>query len=77
MTQENSNPQFVVCVNNSESEASLEFGKIYQVIPDADAENEGLLRIIDESGEDYGFAASRFYPVQLPVQLERMLSVSR
>jgi hypothetical protein len=77
MIKENSNPQFVVCVNNSESEASLEFGKIYRVIPDADAENEGLLRIIDESGEDYGFAASRFYPVQLPVQLERMLSVSR
>jgi len=77
MIKENSNSQFVVCVDNSESEASLEFGKIYRVIPDADAEKEGLLRIIDESGEDYGFAASRFYPVQLPAQLERVLSASR
>jgi hypothetical protein len=77
MTEESSNPQFVVCVNNSEIEASLEFGKIYRVIPDADAENEGLIRLIDESGEDYGFAASRFYPVQLPAQLERVLSASR
>ncbi len=77
MIKENSNPQFVVCVDNSENEASLEFGKIYRVIPDADAETEGLIRIIDESGEDYGFAASRFYPVQLPAQLERMLSISR
>jgi hypothetical protein len=77
MIKENSNPQFVVCINNSETEASLEFGKIYQVVPDADAENEGLLRIFDESGEDYGFAASRFYPVQLRVQLVRMLSVAR
>ena len=77
MNQENTNPQFVVCVDNSDSEASLEFGKIYRVVPDADAENEGLLRIIDESGEDYGFAASRFYPVLLPAQLEQMLSVSR
>ena len=77
MNQEKLNSQFVVCVDNSESETSLEFGKIYRVIPDADAEKEGLLRIIDESGEDYGFAASRFYPVQLPAQLERMLSVSR
>ena len=76
MTEKNSAPQFVVCVNNSDSEASLEFGKIYRVIPDADAENEGLLRIIDESGEDYGFAASRFYPVQLPAQLEQMLSIA-
>ncbi len=77
MTEENSNAQFVVCINNSETEASLKFGKIYQVIPDANAEIEGLIRIIDESGEDYGFAASRFYPVQLPAQLERMLSISR
>lgn len=76
MTKENSNPQFVVCVDNSENEASLEFGKIYRVIPDADAETEGLLRIIDESGEDYGFVASRFYPVKLPAQLEQRLSVS-
>jgi len=77
MTEENSNPQFVVCVDNSENETSLEFGKIYQVIPDPAAETEDLLRIPDESGGDYGFAASRFYPVQLPTQLERMLSVSR
>ncbi len=77
MNQENTNPQFVVCVDNSDNEASLEFGKIYRVVPDADAENEGLLRIIDESGEDCGFAASRFYPVRLPAQLEQMLSVSR
>ncbi|MCY7348112.1 MAG: hypothetical protein LH614_18120 [Pyrinomonadaceae bacterium] len=76
MNQENPNPQFVVCVDNSNIEASLEFGKIYRVIPDADAENEGLLRIIDESGEDYGFTASRFFPVQLPAQLEQMLSVA-
>ena len=73
MNKENSNPKFVVCINNSESEASLEFGKIYRIIPDADAEAEGLLRIIDESGEDYGFTASRFYPVQLA----QMLSASR
>lgn len=77
MNPKNTNPQFVVCVDNSETEVSLEFGKIYRVIPDADAESEGLLRIIDESGEDYGFAASRFYPVELPAQLKRMLSVSR
>ncbi len=77
MNEENSNAQFVVCIDNRENEASLEFGKIYKVVPDADAESEGLLRIIDESGEDYGFAASRFYPVQLPAPLEQMLSVAR
>ncbi len=69
--------QFVVCINNLENEASLEFGKIYNVISDAEAESDGMIRIIDESGEDYIFSASRFYPVQLPAQLEQMLSVSR
>ena len=45
--------RFAVCVNNSEYPASLEIHKIYRVIPDKDAEREGDLRIIDESGEDY------------------------
>lgn len=77
MNNQNQSSQFVVCINNLENEASLEFGKIYNVIPDADAESDGMLRIIDETGEDYMFAASRFYPVQLPSQLEQMLSVAR
>ena len=77
MNKQSSSSQFVVCINNLENEASLEFGKIYNVIPDPDAESDGMIRIIDESGEDYMFSASRFYPVQLPAQLEGMLSVSR
>ncbi len=48
--------EFVVCINNKGYESSLEFGKIYQVIVDEDAKAEGLIRIIDESGEDYGYA---------------------
>ena len=75
MNQENTNPQFVVCISNTGNEVSLKFGKIYRVIPDA--ESDGMIRVIDESGEDYMFSASRFYPVQLPAQLEGMLSVSR
>lgn len=77
MSEQNLSSQFVVCINNLENEASLEFGKIYNVVPDAEAESDGMIRIIDESGEDYLFSASRFYPVQLPAQLEQMLSVSR
>ncbi len=77
MNNLDSSSQFVVCINNSENEASLEFGKIYNVVPDVEAESDGMLRIIDESGEDYLFSVSRFYPVQLPAQLEQMLSVSR
>lgn len=35
-------------------EASLDIGKLYRVIPDKEAESHGYLRVIDESGEDYG-----------------------
>lgn len=65
--------KFVVCINNKGYEASLEFGKIYQVVIDKDAEAEGLIRIIDESGEDYGYSPERFHVVALPQTLERAL----
>jgi len=46
-------PRFAVCVRNEGYEASLERNKIYVVLADADAEGEGDVRVIDESGEDY------------------------
>jgi hypothetical protein len=64
---------FAVCINNKGYEASLEFGKIYQVVIDKEAEAEGLIRIIDESGEDYGYSLERFHPVVLPQTLENVL----
>ena len=45
--------RFVVCVRNTGYPASLELRKIYQALPDADAEAHSLVRVIDESGEDY------------------------
>jgi hypothetical protein len=65
--------QFAVCLNNQGYEASLEIGKIYRTIPDETAEINGLIRVIDESGEDYAFAAHRFYPIELPKPIEEVL----
>ena len=45
--------QLVVCIDNEGYPASLEKRKIYLALPDVDAEGLGLVRIIDESGEDY------------------------
>ena len=59
--------KFVVCIDNKGYEASLEFGKIYQAIIDKEAEAEGLIRIIDESGEDYIYPAEWFVAVDLPL----------
>jgi hypothetical protein len=62
----NETPRFAVCVNNAGYPASLELHKIYRVIPDEDAAEEGEIRVVDESGEDYLYPAERFAIVKLP-----------
>src|SRR6266849_6603226 len=66
--------RFVVCINNRGYEASLEAGKLYRVIPDDEAASHGYARVVDESGEDYGYAASRFFPIEVPQALENALT---
>lgn len=69
----NSKTQFALCLNNRDYPASLEVGKLYRVIEDADAAAEGYLRVVDESGEDYAFATSRFHLIELPPKIEKEL----
>ena len=64
---------FAVCINNEGYEASLEAGKLYRLIPDDEAASHGYLRVIDESGEDYGYSVSRFFPIEVPQALEKAL----
>ena len=64
---------FAVCINNTGYPASLEAGKLYQVIPDAEAGKHGLIRVIDESGEDYGYSCERFFVLDVPQALEKVL----
>ena len=59
--------RFVVCINNENYPASLELNKIYTVVPDAEIEADGELRVIDESGEDYIYPAEWFVAVNLPI----------
>ena len=63
----------MVCIDNSDYEASLELHKIYPVVPDPDAAQDRDLRIIDESGEDYLYAASRFVAIEVLKALERAM----
>ena len=56
-------PQFAVCINNAEYPASLELHKIYRVIHDEDAAQDGDIRVVDESGEDYLYPADRIVMV--------------
>jgi hypothetical protein len=62
--------QFAVCVDNDGYETSLERNKIYVVLPDMDAESDGDLRVVDESGEDYLFSAERFVAIDVPAAVK-------
>jgi hypothetical protein len=69
--------QFALCLDNEGYPASLERGKVYRVIPDAEAAAHGYVRIIDESGEDYAFTANRFHVLDLPLPVgQALLSAS-
>ena len=61
----------MLCLRNKGYEVSLERRKIYQVLPDRDAATHGLLRVIDESGEDYLYPASLFARLTLPSTLRK------
>jgi hypothetical protein len=61
---------FAVCVRNTGNEASLELRKLYEVVADPDANNDGMIRVIDESGEDYLFPSSFFVLAPLPAAVE-------
>lgn len=56
----------VICIDNSGYEAALERCKIYEAVADLASAKQGLLRVIDESGEDYLYPESMFVEVSLP-----------
>ena len=62
----NAKPRFVVCVNNEGYAASLELRKIYRALSDPQAAAHDLIRVIDESGEDYLYPADYFVSITLP-----------
>ncbi len=66
-------PRFAVCVRNDGYEASLERNKLYVVLQDPDAERQGELRIVDESGEDYLYPADWFVAVEVPKAVQDSL----
>ena len=68
--------RFVICVNNADYPASLERRKIYQALPDRKAASHGLLRVIDESGEDYLYPADWFVPIALPQTTVKALALA-
>jgi len=65
--------RFALCLDNRGNEASLIQGKVYRILPDARAAKDALIRVIDESGEDYLFAKHQFAVVNLPQAVKRRI----
>lgn len=65
--------RFVICLSSGKTPASLEPGKVYERLLDAASEATGMLRIVDESGEDYLHPARLFGRISLPIETRRAL----
>jgi hypothetical protein len=63
--------RFVVCLDNVGYDASLDVRKLYRVLADASAEERGMLRVIDESGEDYLYPKRLFAPIEVSPAIRR------
>ena len=65
--------QFAICIRNDDAD-DLEIRKVYPILPDPRAAKDALVRVIDESGEDYLYPANYFVAVELPREAEHALS---
>jgi hypothetical protein len=69
---------YVVCLSNRGYSASLVQRRLYEQLPDADAAKRGLVRVIDESGEDYLFPQALFAEIEIPGAIrERLATLPR
>lgn len=64
---------YAICVDNADYEASLVLRKIYEIVPDEVAAGDDLLRVVDESREDYLYHMSHFVVVEFPAEVEQAL----
>jgi hypothetical protein len=69
-----SDETFVLCINNRGYSASLEQRKVYRAKRDALAEHHGMIRVVDESGEDYLFPAKLFVRIAVPREAAKAFS---
>ena len=67
---------FAVCLRNVGYTASLEIRKLYPVLNDPEAEANDLIRVIDESGEDYVYPARLFQKLTLPTEVQGALRLA-
>ncbi len=67
---------FAVCVDNHDHPESLDLRKVYRVLPDPEAEKDGFVRVIDETGEDYLYPESHFVAIDVPKVAEETIEAA-
>jgi hypothetical protein len=64
---------FALCIDNDGYRASLILGKVYRILPDSMAAKDDLVRIVDESGEDYLYHKDYFVFVDFPSGVKKKI----
>ena len=67
---------FFICISKKDYPPSLEVRKIYQVVSDANAGKLQMIRVIDESDENYLYPSSYFVAIELPQGAEDAFSLA-
>ncbi len=73
----NGSGHFVLCVQNRSYRASLEIRKVYRALADSDGERHGLVRVIDDSGEDYLYPRRYFVDIEVPKPARKCFSLAQ
>ena len=68
-----SGAEFAICLSNLGYEESLIVRKVYLVLQDEEALRHGLVRVVDESDEDYLFPEGMFLRIELPEAARKLL----
>ena len=74
-SRKRSRPRYVVCLDRGSYRIDLEVGKVYRTATPEKNDPPRMVRVIDDSGEDYLYPASWFVPVELPAKAKRALAL--
>ena len=69
----NARSSFAICIRNDDYAASLELRKLYPVLPDEFGDQHDMIRVVDESGEDYLYPSRYFMRVELPRAIQEAI----
>jgi len=72
MARKNNRGDYVVCISNRGFRTSLVIRRIYRSLADPVAAKRNLIRVVDESGEDYLYPATMFVAIDIPHSVQKV-----